>query len=99
MRRDVRRCIATRRKAMSSLDEDLYNQPTEPQSQFYSIPTVATSASGQVPTMPVATSSTGTHASTGGGGKMPPPSGPRTHKISRRTLMGASLAGLAGVGL
>src|SRR2546421_5597772 len=71
-----------------TLDEDLYdyNQATEPMSRVNLQPQRPTPASGQViPPTPVPVPTTGAPRS-------------RRPRISRRTLIGSSIVGLAGVG-
>src|SRR5690242_9550014 len=72
-----------------SLDEDLYNQPTEPQTRIKPVPTAPSvgaalraqfiAPSGQVPPPTPVPTSSAAHA----------------HRITRRTLLGASVVGLA----
>src|SRR5713226_2772437 len=69
-----------------SQDEDLYNQPTEPRMRV--------GQSSSTPSMGQVITSTPQAAPV-----PPPPPVHRRRRMSRRTLIGASLAGLAGLGI
>src|SRR5438132_9691330 len=66
-----------------SLEEDLYNQPTSPQTRIKPVPLAPTvgaqftAPSRQVPP------------------PTPAPTSPAAHRVTRRTLLGASVVGLA----